>query len=131
MNIETQDFEAMVARVREVLGVRTQTQLAEALGIRQSSVSDACRRQSIPDGWLLRLVEEYGSNPVWIRTGEGPRFMLPSDDGEAAATLPRPEPPVAALGLPELHAEIQRRYAERGVHAAVVALPDVDAVQLL
>ena len=41
-------FKAVYARMLFAAGVRTQTELAKLLGIRQGSISDAKRRGSIP-----------------------------------------------------------------------------------
>jgi hypothetical protein len=45
-------------------------------------VWDAKRRaDGIPAGWLVTLVERYGANPEWIKTGLGPRRLsLPLED---------------------------------------------------
>ena len=48
-------FEQQMDRVRQMTGTRTQSQLADLLGIRQSSVSDARRRGIIPVRWLDTL----------------------------------------------------------------------------
>lgn len=72
-------FEQQFARVQEVTGTRTQIELAEILGIRQSSISDANRRQSVPDSWLLLLLEKYSTNPAWVRTGAAPQYMIATD----------------------------------------------------
>ena len=63
----------------EAIGIRTQTELAEALGIRQSSISDAKRRMVIPDSWLLRLLLQYRVNPLWILTGGYCRLLDPRE----------------------------------------------------
>ncbi len=42
------DFEAQMERIKVATGKRTQIELADFLGIRQSSVSDAKRRGKIP-----------------------------------------------------------------------------------
>lgn len=59
---------------------RTQVQLAEILGIRQSSISDAKRRGTLPADWLLTLQRRFGLNPDWIEFGTGGMFVLASDD---------------------------------------------------
>ena len=60
------DFELAMERIQAITGCRTQTELGNALGIKQSSISDAKRRQVIPDGWLVTLFRCYGANPSWI-----------------------------------------------------------------
>ena len=44
-----------LARVFEAANCRTQEELAGLLGIRQSAVSDAKRRKSVPSEWLVCL----------------------------------------------------------------------------
>lgn len=67
-------------RVFTAAGCRTQTELADLLQIRQSSISDAKRRGSIPAEWLIKLLKLKGINPDWIMTGHGPQFMQPVAD---------------------------------------------------
>jgi hypothetical protein len=71
---ESPAFAAIMFRIQEVTGARTQVQLAEVLDVRQSSISDAKRRQSVPDGWVLTVHLKYDVMPSWILTGEGPRM---------------------------------------------------------
>lgn len=80
-----------LARVFEVTGCRTQLELAHLLGIRQSSVSDAKKRNSVPAEWMIKLLLERGVNPVWIMTGVGTKYMLPNTSLERA-----PAPHLAA-----------------------------------
>ncbi|MGE4552848.1 MAG: helix-turn-helix domain-containing protein [Desulfovibrionaceae bacterium] len=76
---EGDDYEAAMARIHSVLGTRTQVQVAEALGVRQSSISDARRRNSIPDSWLLTILRRHWVNPEWIRTGQGARYLAEAE----------------------------------------------------
>lgn len=75
-------------RMLEFTGAKTQTQMAEILGVRQSSISDAMRRGALPGGWLLTLLERYGANPDFIRTGIGEPFLIPSPDREGIQSKP-------------------------------------------
>jgi hypothetical protein len=79
---QEQIFEARMGRIKDVLGVRTQVQLAEAIGVRQSSISDAKRRCSIPDAWLITIWRQTGYSPDWILDGDacGHRFAVPSNE---------------------------------------------------
>lgn len=77
-NSNTKNFNAAFARICEVSGMKTQTELAEYLGIRQSSISDAKRRGSIPAQWLLSILNNEGVNPAWILTGNGAKYLVPS-----------------------------------------------------
>ena len=68
-------------RVFEVSGCRTQLELATMFDIRQSSISDAKRRGSVPSEWLVKLQRLKGVNPDWILTGKGPKYLSPSESG--------------------------------------------------
>lgn len=67
--------EAAMERIKKISGARTQVQLAEALEVRQSSISDAKRRCSVPPEWLLKLMRTHQVLPDWILTGLGPKFL--------------------------------------------------------
>ena len=75
-------FDAQMERIKLITGKRTQVELADFLGIRQSSISDAKRREKIPSGWLVILIRVKNVHPEWILTGTGPCFMmLPPSQG--------------------------------------------------
>ena len=73
-------FEDALERIRKTTGLRTQVQLAERLGIRQSSISDAKRRDNLPDSWLVSLYECFDLNPTWVKTGQGPVYLTGDPD---------------------------------------------------
>ncbi len=68
-----------LARVYEVAECRTQLELSQVLEIRQSSISDAKRRNSIPSDWLIKLLRLKQINPHWILTGQGSKFLVSSE----------------------------------------------------
>lgn len=92
-------FGEQLQRIHCAAQTRTQVELAELLGIRQSSVSDAQKRGSIPAEWLVKLLRLSGTNPEWILTGQGPRLLAPIN-GEAA-TAPAPPGDVMQSSPPE------------------------------
>lgn len=101
------DFTAAYARILEATGARTQAELAKTLGIRQSSISDAKCRNSLPACWLLQLYRSHRLNPDWILTGEGHKHLAPAGD--------TPEVQVIVKGLEEftpneLLNELKRRF---------------------
>jgi len=81
-------FDGQLERIHSTAGTRTQTQLAEFLGIRQSSISDAKKRQSIPAEWLLKLLLLKSVNPEWVMTGQGPHLLRPAEGSEDAPLAP-------------------------------------------
>lgn len=79
------DPEARLRRVFEATGCRTQLELAKVLGVKQSSISDAKKRGSIPAEWLLKLLLRRGVHPAWVLTGQGPRRCLCLSHAQARA----------------------------------------------
>ena len=79
------EFEIRYDRIQKFTGTKTQEQLAESLGIRQSSISDAKRRRRIPAEWYMTLSEK-GANALYLKHGVGEPYMSETKD-EAAATL--------------------------------------------
>ncbi|MBS5454132.1 MULTISPECIES: helix-turn-helix domain-containing protein [Bilophila] len=99
-------------RFFEAAECRTQAELAEFLGIKQSSISDAKRRKTIPPDWLLTALRKKGIRPDWILTGQGAR-MLQSCDG-TGTVVPLHVPvleirPPEECTMEELMVEIFRR----------------------
>lgn len=70
-------FDLFLERVRKATGVKTQVELGKVLGIRQSSISDAKRRGSVPADWLMKLFRTYGLNPDWLLEGASPVYLKP------------------------------------------------------
>ena len=72
-------FQDAYERILQSTDLRTQTDVAALLGVKQSSISEAKRRNHIPDSWILTLFNKKGLNPSWIRTGEGPQYVEGTD----------------------------------------------------
>ena len=68
-------FDDAFDRIKKATGMRTQVEIAKLLDIRQSSISDAKRRKSVPDSWLIKLYQLYNLNPNWLLEGEEPQFL--------------------------------------------------------
>ena len=69
------DFDEALDRIQHITGCFTQQELADLIGIRQSSISDASKRKSIPSKWLIFFVRKYGLNPDWILYGSAPVYL--------------------------------------------------------
>jgi len=79
-DIDEDTFAAIMGRIHSVTNTRTQLELAEFLGIRQSSISDAKRRRSISSDWLLKLYWEKRINPDWVMLGIGGRYLQEAEN---------------------------------------------------
>lgn len=69
------NFDEVFERIKLATNTRTQVELAEVLDIRQSSISDAKRRNSVPSDWYMKLFEQFGLNPDWLKRGSGPMYL--------------------------------------------------------
>lgn len=67
-------FDEVYDRIKFATNARTQVELAEMLEIRQSSISDAKRRRSIPAEWYIKLYDKFGLNLDWLRWRTGPMY---------------------------------------------------------
>ncbi len=67
-------FQEFLERVKTATDIRTQGNLADMLGVRQATVSDAKKRNSVPAEWLMKLYRSHKLNPVWLADGIGPMY---------------------------------------------------------
>ena len=72
-------FDAQYRRVFEAAECKTQVELADFLEVRQSSISDARRRQSIPSDWLITLFAKKRISPEWVLCGAGGKYLISTD----------------------------------------------------
>lgn len=112
-------FNERLKRIQSVTHTRTQAELADILEVKQSSVSDAKKRNSIPAEWYMKLFEKLGVSPDWLKKGMGPIYLrteagyIPSD-GEGTPIDP------ALLGSPLAQSALATVHTMRGTHAKCV-----------
>ena len=111
----THKFESFLKRVYEATGIASQTELASALDINRSAITQARKKNSIPDKWILKLYRTFGLNPDWVETGSGPTFLKPSASGDSIfKNIPRVKARLSAGGGSfEVGSEIEGYYAFR------------------
>ena len=85
-------FEEAMERIKKATGARTQVQLAEVLEVRQSSISDAKRRCSVPSDWFLKLYRSHGLNPNWLADAQEPVYLNANRGAVSAENLLRETP---------------------------------------
>lgn len=106
------NYAEVMGRIQHVTGCGTQQELAEFFGIRQSSISDAKKRGSIPSDWLLTLWRKKGTNPDWVLWGQGATNLQPVDFAEEAtppAVYIKEIRPPQDCSIEELMIEVVRR----------------------
>ncbi len=115
-------FEFQYKRVFEAAECRTQIELADLLEVRQSSISDARRRQSIPAEWRMKLFEKKRINPEWVLCGQGSKYLIPADaeQGKPHVVQVTEIRPPRECSVQELFTEMVRR---------VLQEPDMAAIQ--
>ena len=126
-------YEKTIERIKAVTRTRTQNELAEILAIRQSSIADAKRRQSVPGAWYMTLFEKLGVNPDWLKSGIGPVYLrteagyIPGDgDGTPLAPGVQDSP----LSQPVLVTMYAMRGDGSGNGAAVATLRPTGSILL-
>jgi phage repressor protein C with HTH and peptisase S24 domain len=108
-------FESFLQRVCEATGIASQTELASALNINRSAITQARKKGSIPDKWILKLYRTFALNPDWVETGFGPTFLKPSASSDSRfENIPKVKARLSAGGGSfEVGSEIEGYYAFR------------------
>ena len=108
-------FESFLTRVFDATGIGSQTELASALNINRSAITQARKKGSIPDKWILKLYRTFGLNPDWIETGSGPTFLKPLASHDSIfKNIPKVKARLSAGGGSfEVGSEIEGYYAFR------------------
>lgn len=110
----TTKFESFLKRVFEATGITSQTELASALNINRSAITQARKKDSIPDKWILQLYRSFGLNPDWVETGIGQNFQKKPDSDSIYKNIPKVKARLSAgSGSFEVGSEIEGYYAFR------------------
>ena len=75
------NFNTFCKRAFEALGIDSQIDLAAALDLNRSAITQAKKKGMVPDKWLLILFSAYGVSPDWMVTGKGPVFLKNKETG--------------------------------------------------
>lgn len=65
------DFNTFFTRVKETTPIASQHDLAKALGVNRSAITQAKRRNSIPQKWVLALSRSFNLSADWLEFGKG------------------------------------------------------------
>lgn len=107
------DFNDIYERMRMATGCRTQMELADVLEIRQSSISDAKRRDSVPGDWYMKLFDRFGLNPDWLKQGVGPLYLRANGQYGAFDASAGLSEQAAAFGEPRTKGQLVSVYDMR------------------
>ena len=108
-------LDAFLQKVYEATGFRYQNELASALGINPSGITQARKTDSVPAKWILLLYRKYGLNPGWLEEGVGPIFIKSTHtDGAEFRQVPKVKARLCAGdGSFEVGSEIEEYYSFR------------------
>jgi phage repressor protein C with HTH and peptisase S24 domain len=106
-------FDSFLQRIATATGITSQTQLASALGINRSAITQARKKDSIPAKWILQLYRSFGLNPEWVETGMGQTYVRNADEIETEfMNIPKVKARLSAGGGSfEVGSEIEGYYA--------------------
>jgi len=106
-------FDAFFRRLAEATDIRSQQDLARALGVNRSAVTQAKRRGLAPEKWVLRLAHDLGLNPDWLAAGRGfARASAPRPSAEDFFQVPKVAARLSAGGGSfEVEARVRDYYA--------------------
>ena len=106
-------FESILNRIYEATGISSQIELAAALGVNRSAITQARKKNAVPDKWLFQLYRRFGLNPDWVETGSGPVFVKRSEES-VFKNIPKVKARLSAgSGSFEVGSEIEGYYAFR------------------
>ncbi len=91
-------FEGFIKRVYEATEIDSQLQLASVIGVNRSAITQARKKNSVPESWILRLYKTYGLNPEWLESGSGKVFLNAMDDHSEFSSVPKVKARLCAGG---------------------------------
>ena len=76
MKLQLSETEEIIGRLKEVLYVNSDGQLAQYLGITRQNIGAARKRDDVPPGWIYKVAEVSGCSMDWLRFGRGPKVRV-------------------------------------------------------
>jgi len=76
MKLQLSETEEIIGRLKEVLDVKSDGQLAKYLGITRQNIGAARKRDDVPPGWIYKVAEVSGCSMDWLRFGRGPKLRV-------------------------------------------------------
>ena len=84
INADLSEIEAVIARLKEALRVKSDGQMANYLGITRQNIGAARKRGDVPPGWINKVAELTGYSMDWLCFGNGPKMR--AEYGATGAT---------------------------------------------
>ena len=118
----TKSFDARLNRLMRAANIEKEAELARLLGINQSSIAAARKRQQVPPGWIESIAEQFNVNANWLFFGTGEMnlgsMQMPFIEGKQCDVdlimVPMVEARLSAgLGSLQVSGDSERSYAFR------------------
>jgi len=107
-------FDEFLQRVFTATGIESQIELAAALGINRSAITQARKKGAVPDRWILGLYRKFGLNPDWLENGIGSLFLKNGPDDAAFTYVPKVQARLCAgSGSFEVNEAVEGYYSFR------------------
>jgi hypothetical protein len=123
------EAEEIIGRLKEVIGVTTDGQLANYLGISRQNIGAARKRGDVPPGWINKVAASSGCSMDWLHFGHGPKIRVDytSDGSRPDGQVASPQAPydLQAGGRAGSANELQRDGDTSGFGAAVEMLAKI------
>ncbi|MGD9080931.1 MAG: helix-turn-helix domain-containing protein [Desulfobacterales bacterium] len=108
MKLSLSETEEIIGRLKEVLDVKSDGQLAKYLGITRQNIGAARKRDDVPPGWIYKVAELSGCSMDWLRFGHGPKVRV-----EYTAARSKPQDELSSQASPyKLQVSWQPRRAD-------------------
>lgn len=98
-------FDAFFDRVSKSTGVKTQMDLARALAVNRSAITQAKNRNAVPQKWILALSRQFRISPDWLEFGSG----VMREDSERplpGAQIHLADPAMETVMVPKVRAKL-------------------------
>ena len=107
-------FDTFFNRLCDAITITSQANLAKALSVSRSAITQAKRNDSIPKKWIFELSRLYNLNPAWLEKGTGPTFSNQNNYQEIFLQVPKVRARLSAGGGSfETKPEIEEFYSFR------------------
>ena len=95
LNFKSIETEEVIGRLKEALGVTSDGQMANYLGISRQNIGASRKRQDVPPGWIYKVAVLTGCSMDWLRFGKGAKIRREYNSGESrpAGQIRSPQSP--------------------------------------
>ena len=115
-------FTDFYQRLCDATDIKTQMDIANALGVNRSAITQAKKRDAVPSKWVLALSRSHGLTPDWLEFGKGTRRLR---DAHASLHASRTNPATSENYQGEIIEvpQVQARLCAGGGSFEVEAVP--------